>query len=135
MKIAVASRDGVTVAGHVGKCKNWIVFQVDTTGASPLGKPHLKMLELITLPKALVFHHYKNDAPHPLAGCVALIGASAGEGFASKTALLGIEAVITDESDPAQAVKDYLNHQTLAIEPHLIGELNANDGGFYSSEH
>lgn len=135
MKIAVASRDGVTVAEHVGKCKNWIVFKADMTGASPLGKPHLKMLELISLPKALVFHYYKNDMPHPLADCAALIGASAGEGFIGKTALMGIEAVITDETDPAQAVKEYLNHQTVPLEPHLIDGLNSNGGGLFTSEH
>lgn len=135
MKIAVASRDGVTVAGHVGKCKSWIVFQADMTDVSQLGEPRLKMLELIVLPKALVFHHYKNDVPHPLAGCAVLIGASAGEGFLSKAALLGVETMLTEEPDPAKAVKDYISHLNLPIEPHQMGELNANGGDFFSSEH
>ncbi|MDO6562091.1 hypothetical protein Q4488_01740 [Amphritea sp. 1_MG-2023] len=135
MKIAVASRDGVSVTDRVGKCKSWIVFQADISPNSPSQAPRLKMLELISLPKPLVFHHYKNDVPHPLADCDALIGGSAGECFISQAALLGVEAFTTDQSDPVQAVKDYLKHHALPIAPHVIGELGMNSSDLLSSGH
>lgn len=28
MQIAVASKDGKSVAGHIGKCADWIIFEV-----------------------------------------------------------------------------------------------------------
>ncbi|MBN1005823.1 NifB/NifX family molybdenum-iron cluster-binding protein [Amphritea pacifica] len=116
MKIAVASRDGITVAGHIGKCKSWIIFQSDAIH-------QIKLVEMITLPRELVFHYYKDDMPHPLADCDVVIGASAGDSFVNKMALRGINAVLTAETDPEKAVADYLNKQITPPKPRPIGGL------------
>lgn len=115
VRIAVASRNGTDVSGHIGKCADWIVFEGDASD--------VKEAERIKLPKHLVFHHYKDDVPHPLSSCSAVIGASAGESFTSKMAKRGIEVVLTAESDPTTAVADYLRHTLAPPKPRPIGSL------------
>lgn len=122
MRIAVASRDGRTVAGHIGKCPHWIVFDISIPEAAE-AEPVVKELERITLPKELVFHHYKDDGPHPLGDCTAVIGASAGESFVNKMKRRGIEAVLTAEPDSATAVGDYLRNAVTPAKPRPIGGL------------
>ncbi|HXH72103.1 MAG TPA: NifB/NifX family molybdenum-iron cluster-binding protein, partial [Mariprofundaceae bacterium] len=107
MRIAVASRDGRSIAGHIGKCADWIVFEVELP-ENPEAEPRVKEAERVTLPKEFVFHHYKDDAPHPLASCSVVIGASAGDSFVAKMQRRGMEVVLTAESDPATAVADYI---------------------------
>lgn len=122
IRVAVASRDGRTVAGHIGKCADWIVFEADMT---LLARNEFKVneVERITLPKELVFHHYTGDQPHPLQGVAAVIGASAGDSFVNKMQRRGIEAVLTAEPDPAKAVEDYLRHSVVPAKPRPIGGL------------
>jgi len=122
MFIAVASRDGKTVAGHIGKCAEWIVFEAEA-GDEPDGVPVVREVERITLPKELVFHHYKDEGPHPLGRCRAVIGASAGDSFADKMRRRGIEAVLTAETDPATAVADFIRHAVTPAKPRPIGDL------------
>ncbi len=121
MRIAVASRDGKTVSGHIGKCAKWTVFEVN--GDSDPQRPQVTEVERVTLPKALVFHHYKDDQPHLLGDCTAVIGASAGESFVRKMAGRGIAAVLTAETDPKKAVRDYAMQQLSPPKPRPIGEL------------
>lgn len=116
IRIAVASRDGKTVSGHIGKCADWIVFAADEDG-------EVRELERVTLPKHLVFHHYQDDAPHPLGNCSAVIGASAGDSFVAKMQARGFEVALTAESDPATAVADYLRHKLAPPKPRPIGSL------------
>jgi hypothetical protein len=121
MHIAVASRDGRTVAGHIGKCSEWIVFEAK---AGPEGEsPRVAEVARVSLPKELVFHHYTGDEPHPLADCAAVIGASAGESFVAKMAKRGIEAVLTAEPDPAKAVADFVAQRVIPPKPRPIGGL------------
>lgn len=120
MHIAVASRDGRTVAGHIGKCPEWIVYEVE---AVPAGEPQVTVSERVSLTKALVFHHYRDDRPHPLNHCTAVIGASAGDSFVAKMARRGIDTVLTAESDPAKAVAAYVKQKVTPPKPRPIGEL------------
>ena len=122
MQIAVASKDGKTVAGHIGKCADWIVFEV-TEDDSPESDYIVTEVERIKLPKDLVFHHYKDDGPHPLKSCKAVIGASAGESFINKMSKRGIDAVLTAEPNPAQAVVDYVRDNVTPPKPRPIGGL------------
>lgn len=122
MRIAVASRDGKTVAGHIGKCAEWLVFEV-TEDESADSDYIVSEVEQITLPKHLVFHHYKEEGPHPLSSCKAVIGASAGESFVSKMKRRGIDAVLTAEPNPAQAVVDYVRNNVTPPKPRPIGGL------------
>jgi hypothetical protein len=121
MRIAVASRDGQTVAGHIGKCSEWIVYEAET--APDGGPPQVAEAARISLPKELVFHHYTGDGPHPLADCAAVIGASAGDSFVAKMARRGIAAVLTAEPDPARAAADYVRQQVTPPKPRPIGGL------------
>lgn len=132
MRVAVASRNGRTIAGHIGKCQEWIVYEVDASedGAQPL----VQQLELISLPKELVFHHYKDDAVHPLASCAAVIGASAGESFVSKMARRGIKVILTAEGEPEKAVIDYVKQQVIPPKPRPIGGLICKIRDAFSSE-
>ena len=122
MRIAVASRDGKTVSGHIGKCPNWIVFEV-TFSETDEKDLVITEVERITLPKELIFHHYKDDRPHPLNECAAVIGKSCGESFKTKMDKRGIDTVMTAETDPTKAVIDYANNSIVPPKPRPIGEL------------
>ncbi len=119
MRIAVASRDGEKVAGHIGKCADWVVFEAGMNE----GGDEFRELERIHLPKELLFHHYKDDAPHPLAACSAVIGASAGKSFIGKMEKRGIKVALTAETDPVTAVAGYLKQTLLPPKPRPIGSL------------
>ncbi|PIW51346.1 MAG: hypothetical protein COW18_01570 [Zetaproteobacteria bacterium CG12_big_fil_rev_8_21_14_0_65_54_13] len=119
MQIAVASRDGLTVAGHIGKCADWIVFNVAGSGADTA----VREVARITLPRELVFHHYRDEIPHPLGACRVVIGASAGASFSDRMQERGIRVVLTAEPDPARAVSDYVNLALAPPKVRLIGSL------------
>ena len=122
MRIAVASRDGETVSGHIGKCPKWIIFEV-TESKSDDADLDITKIENITLPKELIFHHYKDDRPHPLKDCAAVIGKSSGESFKKKMQKRGIDAVMTAEENPAKAAADYARNTVKPPKPRPIGEL------------
>lgn len=132
MRIAVASRDGKKVSGHIGKCADWIVFDIQSSDEQI---PVVKEAKRIKLDKEFVFHHYKDEKPHPLADCNAVIGASAGESFVSKMAKRGIEAVLTAEADPAKAVSDYIQDTLAPAKPRPVGEIICKIRDAFSSEH
>lgn len=133
MRIAVASRDGRRVSGHIGKCPAWIVFEAEKA-ASPDQDPLVREVDRITLPSELVFHHYKDDRPHPLGTCSAVIGASAGDSFVRKMRNRGIEAVLTAETDPQKAVMDFVLYQVAPPKPRPIGELICKVRDAFSSD-
>lgn len=120
MRIAVASRDGKTVSGHIGRCADWIVYEI-TTAVEPA---QVAEVERVTLPKELVFHHFQDDKPHPLQSCNVVIGGSCGESFVDKMKnKRGIEVVLTAETDPVRAVVDYVSDTLLPAKPRPIGGL------------
>lgn len=122
MRIAVASRDGKTVSGHIGKCPRWIIYQV-TEATTEDASLDIIRIDEVTLPKELVFHHFRDDRPHPLLDCAAVIGKSAGESFQAKMQRRGISAVMTAEEDPAKAVADYVRNTVVPPKPRPIGEI------------
>lgn len=116
MKIAVASSDFRKVTGHAGRARKFLVFEVTADGAT--GAPTRVELE-----PDMVFHHFKDDRPHPLDGIGALIALSAGEGFVTKMAGRGVDAVQTAETDAAKAVRDYVAAKLSPPKPRPIGAL------------
>ncbi|WP_142850168.1 hypothetical protein [Telmatospirillum sp. J64-1] len=117
MKIAVAvGADWNRTAGHAGQCRRWLVF---------LAQPDSPPTEAtrVELPKELVFHHFKDDRPHPLGDVAVVIAASAGESFKRRMEKRGIEAALTAESDPAKAAADWLAHRLAPPKPRPVGEL------------
>lgn len=116
MKIAVTSKGFEKVTGHAGKAKQWLLFDI------PEDKGDWQVSH-ITLDKAEVFHHFKDDAPHPLDGIAAMIASSAGESFIKRMQRGGIDAILTAETDPHKAVADYLTQQLSPPKPRPIGQL------------
>jgi predicted Fe-Mo cluster-binding NifX family protein len=115
LKLAVCSKDFTHVTGHAGQAKRWLLF-------ARAGEGDWQVAE-VTLTKAQTFHHFKDNGPHPLDGISALIAISAGESFLQRMRGSGIDAVLTAETDPHKAVKDYLAEQLSPPKPRPIGEL------------
>lgn len=112
MRIAVASQNFRTITGHAGMTRRFMVFD-----AAPC-RPCVEV-EQIELAKDQTIHAF-GDGPHPLDSVQVVIAGSAGAGFVSKMAARGVAAIITDETDPATAVTNYLagRLQTAAPQPH-----------------
>lgn len=115
LRIAVCSKDFKRVAGHAGQAPNWLLFEIPAEGSPSVAQ--------ISLAKPQRFHHFKDDGPHPLDGISALIATSAGESFLQRMRKGGIDAVLTAETDPHKAVRDYLAAQLSPPKPRPIGEL------------
>lgn len=116
MRVAVASSDYTKVCGHAGRARKWLLFEVNDDGV--IATPSRVELE-----SEMVFHHFQDDAPHPLDGINVVIAHSAGDGFLKHMEKRGIAAVLTAEIDPAKAVADYLAAQLSPPKPRPIGAL------------
>jgi predicted Fe-Mo cluster-binding NifX family protein len=114
MRYAVATdRDYATVSGHAGQSRRWLVFEVDEGGAPrPSGR--------VELEKEQVFHHFKDDGPHPLDGIDMVIAANSGEGFVRRMKKRGVDAVMTAETDPMKAVADHAAQHLAPPKPRPI---------------
>lgn len=111
MRIAVSTTDGKTVCGHLGKCKNFIIYNI--VGTEITGR------SLMSTGGACPGHGADHEAEHahnvnPFDGCHAVITQGMGQGMLNGLAQAGIKPVITGESDPDIAVMQFLN-----------GELNS----------
>jgi predicted Fe-Mo cluster-binding NifX family protein len=106
MKIAISSEDGVSVSGHAGQARRWLVYQAEP-GDEP-GPP-----QCIELARDQVFHHFAGGKPHPLDGVNVIVATSAGDGFLRRMRKLGVEVVLTSEEDTAFAADSVLTGQPL----------------------
>ncbi len=70
MKIAIAT--DLQVAGHAGQARHWLLYDSEFQRADSAR---------IQLEKALVFHRWERDAPHPLDGIAVIFAGSAGDGW------------------------------------------------------
>jgi len=98
MKIAVSSQNFRTITGHAGKCRRFIVYEVQAGGVPA-------EMARLDLPLEQSFHAFAGG-PHPLDGVDALLTGGAGEGMVRKLAQRGIRVVVTGETDPLQAVAE-----------------------------
>jgi predicted Fe-Mo cluster-binding NifX family protein len=110
MKIAVTSQNFKSVTGHAGKSRRFIVFNIGT----PCDTPEVVWLDL---PREMSFHEFSGGT-HPLDDMDVILTASAGQGFVAKLAQRGVRVVTCGESDPRQAVRDYLSGSVKAANPH-----------------
>ena len=101
MRIAVATQDGVTVTSHGGRARRFVVYEV-TAGADPL------LVETLELAEDQALHHHGDGAPHPIDAVQVLVAGTSGQGFVNHLRRRGIEPVLTAETDPVQAVRDWL---------------------------
>ena len=77
MKIGVATKDWDAVSGHAGQTRCWLIYDLAN---HRLGQT-LPQPTRIELTKEQLFHHFKDDGPHPLDGVEIIISGSAGDGF------------------------------------------------------
>lgn len=119
-KIAVASQNRKIVTGHAGKCRKFWLYSIEA-GA-------VKGKQLLELPREQSFHDYTGAEPHPLQDVQVLITGGMGEGLAHRLAGMGIEGLITTETDPDRAVTAYLAGTLPLGRPEAHGEsLHAHD--------
>ncbi len=110
MRIAVTSQNFKSVSGHAGKSRRFIVFR-----AAPPADP--VEVERLDLPLEMSMHEFTGGA-HPLDEMDLIITASAGQGFVAKMAQRGVQVIVCGESDPHQAVLDYLDGMVKPAAPH-----------------
>ncbi|HTH16414.1 MAG TPA: NifB/NifX family molybdenum-iron cluster-binding protein [Magnetospirillum sp.] len=116
MKVAVASSDFAKVAGHAGRARKWLVYEVGEDGS-------FTPPQRIELEAGNVFHYAEDGRPHPLDGIDALIANSAGDGFLKNMEKRGIRPILTAESNPDKAVRDLLAESLSPPKPRPIGAL------------
>ena len=121
MKIAVASQNRREITDHTGRCRKFWIYEVDEGTVSTK--------ELLELPKEQSFHDSSPHEPSPLDGVQVLIAGGMGTGLVRRLEIMGIEPLITTETDPDRAVADYLNGSliTRSAEPHEHGHKHAKD--------
>lgn len=101
MRVEIATADWTTVAGHAGKTRTWLVYDLRPAAASTA----LPVPARITLEKAQVLHYFKDEGPHPLDGIDIVIAGSAGDGFVRHMKKRGADVLLTGESDPQKALE------------------------------
>lgn len=109
MKIAIPTKDWLTVSGHAGKARAWLLY--DFSGFKP-GAP-LPAPQRIELAKEQVLHHFQDDGPHPLDGVEIVIAGSAGDGFIRHMKKRGADVLLTGETDPGEALARVLAAEAL----------------------
>lgn len=110
MKIAVGTQDFRTVATHGGRTRRFLVFTMES-GGEPVEAGRIELAE------DEVLHHCGDGRPHPIDAVQVVITGSSGTGFVAHMKRRGIEPVTTSESDPLQAVRDWLAGTVKPAEP------------------
>jgi predicted Fe-Mo cluster-binding NifX family protein len=118
MKIAVASQNRKDITGHTGRCRKFWVYTIENN--------EIVEKELLELPKEQSFHDSSPFEPSPLDNLQVLITGGMGTGLARRLEQKNIQALITKETDPEKAVKDFLNGtlKTEPFEPHEHGHAH-----------
>lgn len=102
MKVAIATRNFTKVARHAGQTRDWLIYDGS-------GEP-----TRITLTKAELPHHFRDDGPHPLDGVDLMVAGSAGDGFIRRMAKRGTRVMITSEKNPHIAAEKLAGGQPLS---------------------
>jgi predicted Fe-Mo cluster-binding NifX family protein len=119
MKIAVASQNRRQITDHTGRCRKFWIYEINN--GTILNK------HLLELPKEQCFHDSSPHTPSPLGDVQILIAGGMGTGLVKRLTNMGIEAVITPETEPDKAVDGYLKGTlpTKPAEPHEHGHKHA----------
>jgi predicted Fe-Mo cluster-binding NifX family protein len=116
MKIAVASDDGKTITGHVGKCEMFIVFDIIDKEIINVEK----RLNSFTMHKTEnhnhEHHNHENHEPNRHVGiinglkdCNYLFCCSGGHGLIDDLFSSGVQTILTEEMEADKAVKLFLD--------------------------
>jgi len=109
MKIAIATKDYLTVSGHAGQAEHWLLWDLTEHRSNQL----LPAPNRVALTKEQLLHHFQDDAPHPLDGVDIVVAASAGDGFIRHMKKRGAEVLLTGEEDPTMAISRILAGEAL----------------------
>jgi predicted Fe-Mo cluster-binding NifX family protein len=110
MKIAVASQNRREITGHTGRCRKFWIYEIaNDTGIA--GK------QLLELAKSRSLHESPPHAPHPLDDVQVLISGGMGKGMLRRLAAMGIEALVTRQTDPDASVAAWLDGSLESIPP------------------
>ena len=101
MRIAVTSQNRKTITGHGGKCRKFRIYEIDD-------KKNIISKTLLELTLQQTFHESHGAGPYPLDGTNVLLCGGAGQGFIRRLKSMGIEGIVTPETDPDSAVAAYL---------------------------
>jgi predicted Fe-Mo cluster-binding NifX family protein len=110
VKIAVTSQNFRSVTGHAGKSRRFIIFDVEALRDT-------SVVTHLDLPLEMTFHEFAGGK-HPLDDVDVILTASAGQGFIAQLAQRGVQVITCGESDPHQAVQDYLAGEVKPVIPH-----------------
>jgi predicted Fe-Mo cluster-binding NifX family protein len=100
MKIAVATKDWVTVSGHAGQARCWLLYDL----AEHRSGQSLPSPARVELTKEQLPHYFDDKGPHPLDGVEIVVAGSAGDGFIRHMQKRGSEVLLTGETDAASAL-------------------------------
>lgn len=112
MRVAITSQNFRTVTSHAGRARKFLVVDTGVQGVEA---------QCLDLAPEYAMHGFDDAMPHPLDGVDVLITGSAGEGLTRRLAHRGIQVVCTAETDPACAVRDFLNGCLKPAPPHDHG--------------
>ncbi|SEH35854.1 NifB/NifX family molybdenum-iron cluster-binding protein [Magnetospirillum fulvum] len=101
MIVAVASQDFTTVTQHAGKTRRFLLF--DATAGQPV-----REVGRLDLAEGMAIHDFEGDGPHPLDQAKVVVAGSAGEGFIRRMDARGIVTVLTEQTDPVAAIRQYV---------------------------
>lgn len=117
-KIAVATDDGKTVAGHAGRCRGFLIFEAEG--------PEIKAKRLIDNPHTRHWDALRSGQEHEhghgdhasltgaLEDCQAVIAGGMGPRLVRDFEALRIACLITQEQDAEQTVKAHLEGRLTA---------------------
>ena len=100
MKIAVASQNRKQITNHTGRCRRFWLYAV--------AEAEITDKTLLELSIEQTFHATSRHEPHPLEDVDVLINAGMGSGLTARLERMGIEGLVTTETDPDRAVALYL---------------------------
>jgi predicted Fe-Mo cluster-binding NifX family protein len=111
MKIAISTYDDRTVGGHLGRASRFFIYTVDQN--QPASR-ELRLVQPIHAPEGSGLPNGSHEAMVlALSDCAAVLTGGIGPGMVRALNAAGITAVVTDESDPEAAVRDFLAGQLI----------------------
>lgn len=119
MKIAVASQNRWEITEHTGRCRKFWIYEIEDGMVANKA--------LLEIAKEQSFHDSSPHDSSPLDDVQVLIAGGMGTGLLKRLENMGIESLITIETNPDKAVEDYLqgNLITKDAEPHEHGHKHA----------
>lgn len=114
MRIAVTYQNKKNITGHAGKTSRFLIYNIEN--GEIVNKSLLELKKEDILHNR--FHESQNPwAEHPIFEVDVVITGGAGMGFVNRLGRMNTQVVITDETDPDQAVKLLLERKLQSKSP------------------